>query len=100
MTKVERGACKRVANAWDGLRSGTIEATVAAQPLSTGTLPVMQVIIQNEPGGQTSIFVGDRRFQYYELTSGSNVTLPVCDLSLVYVRSEAGTVTVNWIACE
>jgi len=100
MTKVERGACKRTANAWDGLRSGTITATTTAQPLSTNNLPIMQVIVQNDPDGQTAVFVGDRRFQHYQLNGGDNVTIPVCDLSLVYVRTAAGTATVNWLAPE
>jgi len=44
--------------------------------------------------------VGDRRYQYYQLNGGANVTIDVCDLSLVYVRTAAGTATVNWLAPE
>lgn len=100
MTKVQRGAVLRAATAFDGLRSGTMTATTTAAPLSTDHIGVMEVVVQNAPGGQISIFVGDRRYQYYELTSGSNVRIGVCDLSLVYVRAESGSVVVNWLAPE
>jgi hypothetical protein len=100
MTNIQRGAVLRTANAWDGLRSGTITATATAQPLSADHLPIMEVIVQNDPDGQTAVFVGDRRYQYYQLNGGASVTVPVCDLSLVYVRTAAGTATVNWLAGE
>ena len=100
MTKIQRGAVLRTANAWDGLRSGTQTATTTPTPLATRHLPIMEVIVQNDPDGQTAVFVGDRRSQNYQLNSGANVTVRVNDLSLVYVRTAAGTATVNWLAPE
>jgi len=100
MTRIQRGAVLRTANAWDGLRSGTMTVTTTPTPLSARGLAIMQVILQNDPDGQTAVFVGDRRYQYYQLNGGANVTIDVCDLSLVYVRTAAGTATVNWLAPE
>jgi hypothetical protein len=100
MTKIQRGAVIRTANAWDGLRSGTQTATTTPAPLSTGHLPIMEVIVQNDPDSSVSAFVGDARNQEFQLVAGASVTVPVCDLTLVYVRTESGTATVNWLAGE
>lgn len=100
MTRIIRGSVIRTANAWDGLRSGTQTATTTAAPLATDNLPIMEVIVQNDPDDQTAVFVGDRRNQYFQLVAGASVTVPVCDLSLVYVRTESDTATVNWLAGE
>lgn len=100
MTRLQRGAVIRTANAWDGLRSGTITATTIKQPLSTARIPVMEVIVQNAPSQQVNVLVGDTRSQEYELISGADVRIKVNDLSTVYVRTAAGTATVNWLAGE
>lgn len=100
MTKIQRGAVTRTANAWDGLRSGTQTATITPTPLSTGHLPIMEVIVQNDPDSSVTAIVGDRRAQEFKLVAGASVTVPVCDLNLVYVRTESDTATVNWMAGE
>jgi hypothetical protein len=100
MTKIQRGAVIRTTNAFDGLRSGTLTATVAPVALSSDNVPVMEIIVQNDPDSGEAAFVGDSRSQNYQLNAGVSVTIPVCDLSLVYVRSAAGAAIVNWLAPE
>jgi len=98
MTKIERGAVIRTANAWDNFAVGRLAATIAPVPLATAPTPIMEVIVQNNPGGQESAYVGNVYGQPFVLTAGSSVTIPVCDLSLVYVTSVSGTVVINWLA--
>jgi len=99
-TRLERGNVSRVANAWNGLFSGTLTATTTPQPLSTTSRHIMEVLVQNDPDGQTAVFIGDVRRQLYQLNGGGSVTVKVNDLSVVYVRTDAGTATVNYLAFE
>jgi len=98
MTKLQRGAVLRTANAWDDFRSGTATAAVGGTALSSVHYPIMEVIVQNDPDSGEAVFVGNATGQYFQLVAGASVTVPVCDLSLVYVKSAAGTATVNWLA--
>lgn len=100
MTKIQRGAVIRTANAWDNFIVGTTTATVLGNSLHVagGEQRIMEVIVQNDPDSGESAFVGNPFNQHFELVAGASVTVPVCDLSLVYVRSAAGTATINWMA--
>ncbi len=100
ITRIERGAVTRTANAWDGLRSGTLTATTTPQALASRHEHIMEVIVQNDPDSSNAVFVGDTRYQHYQLAAGSNVTVKVNDLSIVYVKTASGTATVNWLAGE
>lgn len=98
MTKIERGAVIRTANAWDNFSTNTVTAAAAATQLAAAHTPIMEVLIQNDPDSGEALFVGNQFGQYYQLSAGASVTIPVCDLSLVYVRSAGGTAVANWIA--
>jgi hypothetical protein len=98
MTKIERGAVIRTANAWDGITTGAGTATVAAAALAAGHTPMLEVMIQCNTGSPESVFVGNQHGQYFEVVAGANVVIPVNDLSTVYIRSAAGTGTYNYIA--
>jgi hypothetical protein len=106
-TKVEGGPVSRVANAWNGLRGGTLTATTTKQNLTvgvgnpaTGKYQCVEVIVQNSPDSSNSVFVGDARYQEFELIAGASLTVPINDLSLVYVRTTTGTATVNLLIAE
>lgn len=106
-TKVEGGAVARVANAWNGLRGATMTATTTKQSLlvavgnpPSGHYQIVEVVVQNAPGQQVSVYIGDSRRQEFELISGASEPIPVNDLALVYVRSSSGTATVNLIIAE
>ena len=98
MTKLQRGAVLRTANAWDNFSTNTLIATAAPVALADTPTPIMEVIVQNDPGQGETAYVGNAFGQYYQLVTGSSVTIPVCDLSLVYVTSVGGTAVINWIA--
>jgi len=98
MTKLQRGAVLRTANAWDNFTVATLTATAVQVALDASPTPIMEVIIQNDPDSGEAAFVGNRFGQYFQLSAGASVTIPVCDLSLVYVRSAAGTAIINWMA--
>jgi len=98
MTKIERGAVQRVANAWDGIAVAAGTAGIAGTPLSDTHAPMLEVMIQCNTGSPESIFVGNNYGQNFEVVAGANVVIPVNDLSTVYIRSAAGTGTYNYIA--
>jgi hypothetical protein len=98
MTKIQRGAVIRTANAWDNFTVGTTTATILSNALAGSPTAILEVLVQNDPDSGESAFVGNPFNQHFELVAGASVTIPVCDLSLVYVRSAAGTATINWMA--
>lgn len=99
MTKIERGAVTRTANAWDDFRSGTVAAAAAAVPLVGDSMPIMGAIVQNAAASASTIFVGNANRQDFEVVAGASVTVPVCDLSLIYAKTgPGGSATVNWLA--
>jgi hypothetical protein len=98
MTKIQRGAVLRIANAWDNFTVGTVTATQLGNALAARPTAIMEVIVQNDPDSGEAAFVGNPFNQLFQLAVGVSVTVPVCDLSLVYVRSAAGTAVINWMA--
>lgn len=106
-TKVDGGPIARVAGAFNGLRGATMTATTTKKNLTvavgnppTGKYQCVEVDVQNEPGTQTYLYLGDSRYQEYALASGSNKVLKVNDLSMVYVRTTSGTAKVNLLISE
>jgi len=105
-TKVDGGAVSRTAGAYNGLRGATLAATATKQNLTaavgnppSGKYQCVQVIVQNATGSAGVLYVGDSRYQEFALATGASVTIPVNDLSLVYVRA-ATTATVNLLISE
>ena len=98
MTKIQRGAVLRTANAWDNITVGTPTATAAGVALATVNTPILEVLVQNDPDSGEAAFVGNQFSQPFQLAAGSSVTIPVNDLATVYVNSAGGTAIVNWIA--
>jgi hypothetical protein len=100
MTKPIRGAVQRTANAFDNMITDRV--TLAGGPAGTALADVptaiLEVIVQNSPNSANVVQVGNATGQFVELTAGQSITIPINDLSLVYVSSPAGAATVNWIA--
>ena len=97
MTKIERGSVTRTANAWDNFNSGTLIATGPPVALAAASTPIIEVIVQNDPDSAEAVYVGTAFGQHFQLEAGSSLTVPVCDLSLVYVSSAGGTARVNYL---
>ena len=98
MTKITRGSVTRTANAWDNFNSGTLIATGPPVALAAAHTAIMEVIVQNDPDSAEAAYVGTAFGQNFQLPAGSSITIPVNDLSLVYVTSAGGTARINYLA--
>lgn len=99
MTKIQRGTVIRTAGAYDGMTSGTIDIlATGASRLALVPTPILEVVVQNDPSSQSNVKVGNKNRQDFVLIAGGNITIPINDLSEVYVRGVTGAATVNWIA--
>ena len=99
MTKIERGAVTRTAGAYDGMFVGSSTISgVAGTPVHAQQMPVLEVLLQNDPSSDNNILVGNQFGQYFVLRAGESVNVPINDLNDVYVSCPAGAATLNWIA--
>lgn len=99
MTRIERGKVQRTAGAYDGMSSGTIDIlATGASRLALVSTPILEVLVQNDPDSASSIKVGSSHRQDVVLIAGASITIPINDLSEVYVRGVGGAATVNWLA--
>ncbi|MHC4229424.1 MAG: hypothetical protein ACYSW0_18495 [Planctomycetota bacterium] len=99
MTKIQRGAVLRTVGAYDSMITNRITVdSIAGAALAADETAILEVIVQNSPGSAVSVFVGNVTGQYIEIVAGANFTIPINDLSDVYVRTDGGTATVNWLA--
>lgn len=76
----------------------TTGITTSAVPVSTTQINIREAIIQSDPANTTNLLVGNSTAQEVVLTAGQSITIPIISLSLVYVKMESGTGTVNWLA--
>jgi len=98
MTTIERGHATRVAEAYEGMVTGTVEAGFPAVALAANSTPVMGgVLVQNSHTSTNYVTVGNNWNQFVEIAPGGHITIPTIDLSQVFVGA-AGGATVNWIA--
>lgn len=72
--------------------------TVTAGALSTTTQNIREVLVQSDPTNTTNVLVGSSDAQEVVLTPGQSITIPICSLSLVYVKMASSTGTINWLA--
>lgn len=98
MTKIQRGTVQRTANAFDDMITGTIGAGFPATAIFQQQQPILEVIVQNDPGSAVNVYVGNAFAQYVVLIPGASIVLPINDLNNVYIRTNGGAATVNYIA--
>jgi len=80
------------------LVSGTKLVTTTASALSSG--PCVEVVVQNDLlSGTGYLAVGSSTAQDVRLVVGASITIPIDDLSKVYVKAigTTGTQVVNWL---
>lgn len=102
MTKRTGGASQPVTDSYETLLDGYRD-DVGTSPLPLTTdlaLGCFQVIVQNDPGNQVNMYVGNGASQSVVLTSGQSETIPYQGkVSDIYVRFASGTGNrVNWHA--
>ena len=98
MTGIKRGPVVRTAGAYDRMETGTVTTGFLATALAAVPTPIIEVVVQNDSDSANVVYVGNAFGQYVKLSAGTSITLPVNDLSTVYVVSPAGAATVNWLA--
>ncbi len=98
-TKVVQGAAQRVANAYNGIFCGTIGIGFPGVPIYQQQQQCLEVIVQNDPGSANIVYIGNElQGQYFALSAGESITIPINDLNKVHARTDGGAATVNFIA--
>ena len=93
------GLAEHVAITYDEIHSNTLAVVATAVPLVDRVWQCAEVVVQNDATSANNMRVGNAARQDVVLQPGHNITIPINDLSKVYVIS-AWTSTVNWIAVE
>lgn len=75
----------------------TTGITTSAVVVSATQRNGREVMIQSHSDNTTTMLVGSSTAQFIELQPGQALTLPVFNLSLVYVKMESGTGICNWL---
>ena len=98
MTRAKVNDMIRHTETYDTLHAGRLVAAGGVEILAN--LPntrMWQIIVQNSPGSQASVFVGNNLTQPWELVAGANITIPIDRTNKVYVNATAGDI-INWLA--
>lgn len=100
-SRVVSGPVERVTETYSVIHSNRMNATIAAAQLNGGQrLDCKQVVVQAHPDNGGRVFVGNAMRQDVILVPGQSYTIPVCDVTLVWVRASAGVQVVNWNAVD
>lgn len=80
------------------LTTGTNAAigTTATQLTQTPTVG-REIIVQADPANASNVLVGGATGQTLVLVAGASLALDWTDMSTIWAKSAAGTMTVNWI---
>ncbi|MEM4410072.1 MAG: hypothetical protein QXI19_15175 [Candidatus Caldarchaeum sp.] len=79
------------------LLGGSLSVGTTAQALSSSQA-CRYVLVQADPNNTSNLLVGHSNAQPIVLEPGRSLSISIGDVSLIYVRAESGTVTVNWLA--
>jgi len=80
------------------LVSGTNAGVIATgAPLSTTSTLGRELIIQADPSNASNVLVGGASRQDIVLVAGASLALDWVDVSTVWVKAVAPTMTVNWL---
>ena len=85
---------------------GGVSATLYAGTLTTSTTPaalaasqaVSEVVVQNDPDNTIDVLIGNASAQTVQLAPGDSITVPVDNLSKLYVVAASGAPVVNYLA--
>ena len=59
---------------------------------------IREVVIQSAPSNTTNVLVGHATNQFLVLVPGQGLSIPLNNISSIYVKMASGTGTVNWLA--
>jgi|GEM_PF-6422232 len=89
----------RTVETYNTLRDGSQTAKVWAKGLNNGTpLACFRVFVQAGLKNEQPVFVGNASTQSICLEAGDTESIPINDVSKVWVRTSVGEATVNWHA--
>lgn len=72
----------------------TVAARLAVEPQAS----IREVVIQADPANTTNVLVGTGVAQYLVLVPGQGLSIPMNNLTTIYIKMASGTGTVNWLA--
>ncbi len=84
---------------YDSILCGQRQVLTAQQPLTVESRPCFLVTIQAAKNNASYCYVGNQSDGcYIELPAGTTISIPINDVSKVYVRSATDNMIVNWLA--
>lgn len=72
----------------------TVAAALAVEPQAS----IREVVIQADPANTTNVLVGPVANQFLVLVPGQGLSVPLTNLTSIFVKMASGTGTVNWLA--
>lgn len=79
---------------------GTVLSGVGGTQVSADASVVEEVVVQADPDNTENLFIGTATTRPIQLNPGADITLPVRDLTRLYVSSAAGTANANFLAVD
>lgn len=77
--------------------NGTLVATTTAAPVSSTYNVIQDILVQNDPASTVNILVGNATEQTIKLVPGASATIEIDNVTKLFVKTESGTATVNYM---
>lgn len=77
-----------------GQKTGITDTAVA---VSTTEKNAREFLIQSDTANTTNVLVGNADGQFVVLEPGQSISIPIFNLSNIYVKMVSGTGVVNWL---
>ena len=86
----------RTTQAFAKWTAGTNTLSVTAEAVATEDF-VNECVLQNDDDSGIEMFVGDSASQPFQLSPGENITIPIDDISTLFVVAASGTPVLNYL---
>jgi len=97
MSRKITGPVTSVTTTFDDPVSGSMQVGNTGTPLSSASVSIFGVAVQNDHDSSVAIYVGGPFRQDWRLDPGESVSLGAGNLSRVLVRTDGGFATVRFI---
>ena len=87
----------RFAHTPDCISAGTMTATTSARQVSASAYPCNQLFIENDPGNNVNVLIGNATLQPIELQPGQSMTCDTNNITAFWVVTSTSTALVNWL---
>lgn len=82
------------------VKVGSVTGAVGGTQVSSDTQVIREVVVQADPDNTENLFIGNSTTRSIQLNPGAAITLPVRDLSKLYVSSAGGAAVANFLAVD